>query len=61
MPCKDKTGPKGEGPLTGKGLGNCGDKTAASSGNGNGRGCCGKGNKGGNGHGKCCSKKISAE
>ncbi|NLF82948.1 MAG: DUF5320 domain-containing protein [Candidatus Gastranaerophilales bacterium] len=63
MPCKDKTGPKGEGPMTGKRLGNCGNNAAESLGNGKGGGCCGKGNKNENRnrHGKCCSKKNSAE
>ena len=27
MPNKDKTGPQGEGPKTGRGMGECGDKS----------------------------------
>jgi len=42
MPLRDKTGPEGKGPLTGRGLGPCGDKegvvVSRSFGKGMGRG-----------------------
>ena len=38
MPLGDRTGPRGEGPLTGRGLGPCGTGTAAGYAKGFGRG-----------------------
>ena len=38
MPNLDKTGPMGQGPLTGRGMGYCGQGY----GYGQGRGCCGR-------------------
>lgn len=50
MPNKDGTGPKGEGPRTGRGLGNCGGQnTVRSQGRGLGRG---RGNGQGRGLGR---------
>jgi hypothetical protein len=39
MPNKDKTGPNGQGPLTGRGLGICGNGMQKGYGMGFGRGC----------------------
>ena len=38
MPNKDKTGPQGEGPKTGRGLGDCGNKNVERSVSGDRRG-----------------------
>ncbi len=39
MPAQDKTGPMGQGPLTGRGLGPCGRGMRRGFGRGLGRGC----------------------
>lgn len=43
MPFGDGTGPDGRGPLTGRGLGPCGDGTPRYAGRGRGRGFFGRG------------------
>jgi len=43
MPNFDKTGPAGQGPMTGQGLGSCSGGMGRGVGSGGGRGCCGRG------------------